>query len=390
MKSNYEINKDKILDDYYKCIGSFKNCKNLYKRKSNYTIKKNDSEEDKKIKKGMQEDLLSTLGKVGEKAFKYIIGLENLRISPNQDETSFESLWKKSSALKEFAKKHGIADTNASFITLLNYQDDNNQKAHNFDYWFSVMNLLMKKVTEKFKKFISYTIQTEVLIKYCEENDEFKYYGVYIDSDYEELSLPFRAAIFPNLIDLQYDNIPSLNEQEVSHMISLKRLIIKKNGDIFTRLRYASNNPKNDSFNIDEVFELISIIIRFIKMIHENNDNLDFDLNKSYAKEQSLKYKYYLNISEEEINNLFNLEILGTDLALTVFETNYSYKSIKKLLEIGVPKEDLRKVMREGLPARIVKQFFDRGIKDYRKMREMIDQYLDDEYPSDEYTYKKI
>lgn len=46
--------------------------------------------------------------------------------------------------------------------------------------------------------------------------------------------------------------------------------------------------------------------------------------------------------------------------------------------------------MREGLPARIVKQFFDRNIKDYRKMREMIDQYLDDEYPSDEYTYKKI
>ena len=125
-------------------------------------------------------------------------------------------------------------------------------------------------------------------------------------------------------------------------------------------------------------------------MIHENNDNLDFDLNKSYAKEQSLKYKDYLNISEEEINNLFNLEILGTDLALTVFETNYSYESIKKLLEIGVPKEDLRKVMREGLPARIVKQFFDRDIKDYRKMREMIDQYLDDEYPSDEYTYKKI
>lgn len=47
MKSNYEINKDKILDDYYKCIGSFINCQNLYKRKSNYTIKKKDSEEDK-------------------------------------------------------------------------------------------------------------------------------------------------------------------------------------------------------------------------------------------------------------------------------------------------------------------------------------------------------
>ena len=129
MKSNYDINKEKIIDDYYKCIGSFRNCEELYNKKKNYKILNTDTYEQKRIKKGMQEDLLSTLGKVGEKAFKYIIGLENLRINPNQDEATFEALWRKPNTLKEFAKKHGIADTHPKFIELLNYHDDNNQKA---------------------------------------------------------------------------------------------------------------------------------------------------------------------------------------------------------------------------------------------------------------------
>lgn len=394
MKSNYDINKEKILDDYYKCIGSFLNCEELYKKKAKYKIKKTDTEEEKSIKKGRQEDLLSTLGKVGEKAFKYIIGLENLRINPNQDEASFEALWKKPNTLKDFAKKHGIPETNPQFIELLNYHDDNNQKAHNFDYWFSVINLLMKKTSEKLEKFITYTIQTDVLIKYCKQNDEFKYYGVYIDSEYEELSLAFRAALFPYLINMQYDNVPCVSEEEMKKIIKLQRKIIKKNGDIFTRLRYASNNVTNIHFNIDEVFELISIFINFIKMIHENNDSLDFDLDKNYAKIQALKHKEYLNVSEEEINNLFSLDIMGTELALTIFETNYSYKGIKDLLEVGVKKEDLRKVMREGLTARVIKEFFKRGITDYYEMRNIIDKYLDETYKEndsfeEDYTYKK-
>lgn len=390
MKSNYDINKEKILDDYYKCIGTFKNCEILYKKKSNYKIKKSDSLEQQQIKKGMQEDLLSSLGKVGEKAFKYIIGLENLRINPNQDEESFEALWRKPKTLKEFAKKHGIEETHPKFTELLNYHDDNNQRSHNFDYWFSVVNLLMKNTSKKLENFITYSIQTKELINFCEENDEYKYHYIYNDDDKEELSLAFRAALFPYLINLQYDNIPSISDGQMKKIIILKRKIIKKNGDIFTRLRYASNNKSHEQFNINEVFELIDIFVKFISMIHENNDNLDFDLDKTYAKNQALKYKDKLNVSEEEINNLFSLDIMGTDLALTVFETNYTYKSIKALLDVGVKKEDIRKVMREGLTARVVNQFFKRGITDYYEMRRMIDKYFDEQYPEDVYTYKKI
>lgn len=389
MKTNYDINKEKILDDYYKCIGAFHNCEELYNKKHKYKITKKDTEEQKLVKKGREEDILSNLGKVGEKALKYIIGLENLKINPNQDEQTFEALWKKPNTLKDFAKKHGIPETNLQFIELLNYHDDNHQKAHNFDYWFSIINLLMKSTSKKLEKFVIYSLQTEELIKYCKENDEFKYYGIYIDSDHEELSLAFRTALFPHLINLQYDNVPAISDDEVSKIIKLKREAIAKNGDIFTRLRYASNNPSHTQFNLDEVFKTIRLFVEYISMIHENNDNLDFDLDKTYAKKQSLKYAKELKVTEEEINNLFSLDIMGTDLALTIFETNYTYKGIKDLLKVGVKKEDLRKVMREGLSANIINQFFKRGITDYYEMRKMIDKYLDELYKEEEYIYKK-
>lgn len=389
MKSNYDLNKEKILDDYYKCIGTYLNCEKLYTDKESYIIKDDDTEDEKKIKMGMQEDILSNLGKVGEKAFKYIIGLENLKTSPNQDENTFESLWKKTNTLKDFAKKHGIKENDPNFIKLLNYVDDNNQKAHNFHYWFLVMDIIMKKTAKQFEKFIIYTIQTETLIKFCEDNNEFKYKYIFKDEDLEELSLPFRAAIFPNLIDMGYENIPSKSKIDIKKIIWLKKVMIKRNGDIFTRLRYASNNPLHEKFKVEEVYEIIKIIIDFIKMIHENNDNLDFDLEKTYAKNKSLEYIKHLNRSEEEINNLFSLNLIGTDLTLTAYETNYSYKTLKELLEMGIEKEDLKYVMIEKLHPRIIKEFLKRGITDYRDMRKYLDDYLENECPEVDYIYKK-
>lgn len=388
--TNYELNMRKIIDDYYKCIGSFYNCYKLYEQKDNNLIIISDMKEQVAIKKGMQEDLLSNLGKVGEKAFKYIIGLENLTINPNQDENTFESLWKKSSALKEFARKHGIEETNEKLIELINYHDDNNQKGHNFHYWFSVMNTTMPSISNKFEKYMEYNIQSKILINDCHEKEEFKYTYELNYENITDLALPFRAAIFPNLLELKYESIPSIPKNILAMMIKSRKKAIKKNGDIFTRLRYASNNQNNLSFDINEVFNLIKNIIVFISMIHENNNNLNFDLNKAFAKYKALEYKEYLGMSEEEIKNIFTLDLTGTELALTAFENNYSYENIKKLLEIGVPKEDLRKVIRERLQSRTVKYFFDMGIRNYEKMRSYLDYYIENgNVPLEEKRYKK-
>ena len=160
--TNYEINKQKIIDDYYLCLGAFQNCNELYQKRENFEILKDDTPSQIGIKKGRKADLLSNLGKVGEKAFKYIIGLENLRTYPNQDLNNFEMLWKKPNALKDFAKKHGIDEDNPNFIELKNYYDENNQKAHNFAYWFLVINIIMKDISKKFEQYMIYMIQSDM------------------------------------------------------------------------------------------------------------------------------------------------------------------------------------------------------------------------------------
>ena len=384
MSSNYESNFKRIMEDYYICLGAFNNCTTLYKlnMKSDNLIE--DKNEAKEIKKGMEADLLSNLGKVGEKAFKYIIGLENLKLYPNQDEYSFELLWKKTNVLKDFAKKHGINEDDKRFIALINYYDENNQKAHNFDYWYSVIDLIMPEISHKFYKFMEYTIQTKTLLEYCEDNDEFRNTYILNYDDIDEVSLPLRAAIFPNLVELQFNNFPSAPGFQVEWMIKSRLEAMKRNGDIFTKLRYASNNPTHQKFNLDEVYNLMKSIVDFIKMIHQANNDLNFDLLKYYAKNKSIELSKILKVSEEEINNLFSLDLTGQELALTIYETNYSYSNLKKLLDIGVPKADLRKVIREGLQSRAIAYFYSLGITDYGKMSELIEYYnKHGEYPSD-------
>jgi len=252
------------------------------------------------------------------------------------------------------------------------------------------MDIIMKDTSVLFEQYMCYNIQSNLLIKECFENDEFKYISLINYEDHVEISMPFRAAIFPNLLELRYDSIPFVPEAMLKIMIKTRKESFKKNGDIFTRLRYASNNPNHLKFNTEEVYEIIKNIVTFIKMIHENNDILDFDLNKSYAKYKAIEYHEHLGVSVEEIENLFTLDLTGNELALTVFESNYSYSSIKRLLDIGVPKQDIRKVMREGLHARSVEYFFKRGITNYSKMREYLDYFIENgDYPSSMPTLKK-
>ena len=64
MSTNYEKNKNKILNDYYKMVGAFLNCQMIYESKTLFELSESDTEEQILIKIGRKEDLLSELGKV--------------------------------------------------------------------------------------------------------------------------------------------------------------------------------------------------------------------------------------------------------------------------------------------------------------------------------------
>ena len=372
---NYTQNKNKVLDDYYKCIGAYRNCKSLYNNKNNYQLKRNDTEEEKLIKKGIEEDILSNLGKVGEKAFKYIIGLEKLKITPNADLTSFEEFFKKTGPLKEFAEKHGISREDERIKDLLDYEDENHQKSHNFDYWYTVLETITPKITQKFKKYIEYKAQSNMLIYYCNHENEFEYENDY----YKQFSLPLIAAVFPKIIEYSYDNVPTLTKKQLKFILATKRESIKQSGDIFTRLRYSDNNKTNKTFNLTEINNLINLIIGFVEMIHENNDDLDFDLDLAFSKKRLKTLKEIFEISDKEIDNIYSLN-LPVDEYVTIFSNNiYSYASIKRILDLGLTKEELFEVMQEQMHAKDIKPYLEKGIRDFRKIREIIDEYNEGE-----------
>ena len=142
--TNYEKNKEKIMDDFYKCIGTFENYKLLYGNKQTILdVYLSDSDELKKIKKGRTEDLLSNLGKVGEKAFKYIFGLRILELYPNLSEEEFDKFFRKKGPLKDMANKKGINDNSEEFQKIINYEDFNKKENHNYHYWYLIIQTLM-------------------------------------------------------------------------------------------------------------------------------------------------------------------------------------------------------------------------------------------------------
>lgn len=365
MESNYYINKRLIIDDFYKCIGAFENCRLLYNCKDCFKIFNSDSEEEKRIKIGRMDDLLSELGKVGEKSFKYILGLELLKTYPNYDYKSFEVFFKKSSALCDFAERHGIDRNDSNFVKLINYDDSCNQKTHNFDYWYSIIEFIMKEISNKFKKYIEYSCQSEMLV------DFFKGECLHDDA-----LLPLRIAVFPKCFDNSFESIPSISEEYLENIIDLIRKSLKKSGDIFTRFRYASNNKDNKSFNIDEVYENINYIVDFIKLIHSCNDDLYFDIDKMFANKRALELADLINIDKKDMVIIFSLNLDDFIIEELLFGNFYSYQDIINLLKVGVSKDDLGDVIELNLMPSSVEYFFKQGITDYNVMRDKLDSYI--------------
>ena len=334
MNENYRIKMENIIGDYYLCLGAFNNCIELYNQRESFKISENDTEEEKKIKIAQMNDLLSNLGKVGEKALKYIIALQKVKIAPNEDLRSLEAVYRGDNAIKHFAKQLGIDLEDKNIQEIFDYNDYNNQKAHNFDYLFLIIEKLMPVQYQKIKDYILYDIQSELMSEGIEKGE--------IDASFSFV----RAIIFPKFsIDagFTYDEEEMLPEKRIMNKkeYDIYREIIKQSGDIFTRLRYYSNDPKDIEFNLDDVFKIINYFVMYIKMIHENENNLDFDLDEYYARTQSFKNASLLYFSLEDINNIFGLNIdlkIKEELLFQgkkhreLGEELYTYKMVEKLI----------------------------------------------------------
>jgi len=379
MSENYRIKMENIIGDYYLCIGSFNNCVELYNKRECFKINDNDSEEIKKIKEAQLDDLMSNLGKVGEKALKYIIALQKVKVAPNEDLKSLEAVYRGDNAMKYFAKQLGFDLENDNISEIFNYKDYNNQKAHNFDYLFLIIEKLIPKQFNKITNYILYDIQSNLMKEAVVKGE--------IDSSANYV----RAIIFPRFsIEAGFtwdeeEEIPQERKMD-KQVYEVYRETIKQSGDIFTRLRYYSNDPKDKKFNLEDIFEIIDYFVQYIKIIHNNDNNLEFNLEEYFAKVQSFNNSHLLYLSNDDINDIFSLNVDLKIKEKLLFqekdyrdfgEETYSYKFVQKLIQLKLPTDFIAEVIDYKLTPRFVEFCLSKGIDDVHKMNDLYDQYIE-------------
>ena len=379
MGENYKIKMENIIGDYYLCLGAFNNCVELYNRRETFKISDNDSEELKKIKQAQIYDLMSNLGKVGEKALKYIIALQKVKISPNEDLRSLEAVYRGDNAMKYFVRQLGFDLEDIDIKEIFDYKDYNNQKAHNFDYLFLIIEKLIPEQFKKIKNYILYDIQSRLMqeaIMKGEIDDSFSF---------------IRAVIFPEFVieaGFTWDE-----EEEIPYHrkfnkkdYDIYREIIKQSGDIFTRLRYYSNDPKDKEFCLEDIFRIINYFVQYIKIIHDNDNNLDFNLNEYFAKMQAMNNLSLLYLSEENIINIFALDVdldvkekllFQEKKSRDLGEENYTYDMVRKLIQLNLSSNYISKIIDFNLSPRFVEFCLLNGIDDVYQMSCLREQYID-------------
>ena len=130
------IEQDIKEDLLSKCFSALNEAKIMIKHLEEYKILPTDSEKEKFLKKGNRENILISLGRAGELAFKYLIKLRMIQLYPNEPYEQFIQKIRKPSARfiqnELVDNKHVISQQDAD--DLIQFQDDNNQKGHNYSY----------------------------------------------------------------------------------------------------------------------------------------------------------------------------------------------------------------------------------------------------------------
>lgn len=346
-----------ILSDYESALAKFENIDFLYQsHKDKFTITEEDDEQTITRKKARLNELLVDLGRVGELALKYIIKLKQLELYPNQTLEQFrkDALFKKGQ-VKSLALRQHLSEEELN--ALLNYEDINNQPFHNFDYLFMIIEKLMPKQAQNFYKIIEYFMLSREIKKEPLSKDERR---------------NLEDVIFP-----EYTVRPMMDEEEEQavreRIINLRRDTIRESGDIFTRLRYFSNNPHDKEFDFKSIYDLMNDIIMSIKTIHECNDDINYDPIEGYGKIMALENPDLVYRPAHELRDIFNLYRSKTDayglLGLLFSAKDYQFDEIKEITEMpGINPKDYVTVFCNDLKKEEIEFFLKYGITNYDHM----------------------
>ena len=201
------IEQDIKEDLLSKCFSSLNEAKIMMEHLEEYKILPTDSEKEKFLKKGNRENILISLGRAGELAFKYLIKIRMIQLYPNEPYEQFVKKVGRPSAKfikNELAdQKHVISQQDAD--ELITFQDDNDQKGHNYSYQNLFANKLIPIIENNLKSYYIYKVQGDYIMQLILEEYELGKIDNPIESEL------FEYLLFPS--QLNYPRSNAVNDR---------------------------------------------------------------------------------------------------------------------------------------------------------------------------------
>lgn len=355
---DYNLKMKDILEDYFQMIDEFDLITSTITN-NKFTIDENDNEETKRKKENQKKKVLQDLGRILELAFKYILKLKRLEIAdPQEPYISNNSKNNNGFREKETFPKPVVNDlANRCHIPQSKVDSDiysvigTDPPAHNFTYLYRIIEVILPGISKSMKDFFGYTLKSRIALE--EIDDEFE------RPEY---------AVFPEDIWTEHRDKEQIDEETIKR-IENRIKTINENGDIFTRLRYFSNNPNNKNFNVEEIYELTRDVVNFTKAIHLNNERLDLDSRLLFASFMISTNSEFSRFSQEETKKLINNKRIQHNpeiLMDTLFYSRLPYNDVDALLSMKqIDESEYVFLFTSDVTIELVNYFTQKGIKNF-------------------------
>ena len=293
-----ELILENIEEDYNKALASFKNSRLLYEARD-------------QMDKYGKDDVIERLAESGEKALKYIVNLYEVLYKPNQTYEEFKNnhIYMNSGNLNKFVNDTNIIpqkERDSKLDPIRHYPG--NQPAHNFSKVYLIIKTLFPKQILNITHIFS-SCESRRILEGFYPNSNPKIFNYIKNVDNEDVPQFMR--------DYYYYFTHNQEIKDTDIMMDDREKSIDHNGDAFVRLRFFDMNPSTDykTYDIDEVFLLVSDLIVYAESIHCMNNDVNCNIGIAYIKQ------YALEIYKEESKIHFIEEVYKLDNIIKDFKT---------------------------------------------------------------------
>jgi len=327
-----------------------------------------DNEEILKVKEKIKNETMTDFGRIIEFGLKYFIKLKRMELFPNeiyddptnsQNRGTFKAKMNlNKGTINEFLSKACCNDETIKeeFNRALNQSG----KGHSFYLSY----LLIDKLDTLFfdvKELIGRIILLDKISKGYEKKNK-------IDKNTIGF-IAFPASFYAS----EEWGAGSAEIKALVNIYEQLKTDTEKNGDVFTQLRYYSNNQGANPYDFDTLAKLSEQLLIVNDVVKTFGNNLNINPDIQYAYYTLIRNAEYTQYSKKEIDQLFsNKKLISNPKLMYYLFVNHKDFHINNIFEILSSKEidekELEEMFYHAITLKEKKYFNAKGIYDYSRM----------------------